>query len=333
MKSQFVRELTAGQRVATVLSITARELRTGRDGTPYLRYILADKTGRIPAVLFEPDTTAMAIPVGAVIAVSGTVTNYRGKRRIRIDTATPGEAETSDLIASGLVDMAEVRGELRRLVDSVTSAELRRVLRAVFGDTPFLGRFMSSPGAQSHHHAYVGGLAEHTVAVARVCELLTEIYPHVDRDLLLTAALLHDIGKVDELEFDNSIRYTTEGRLVGHVVMGDRRMREAVHARNARVSSRTLTMLSHAMLSHHGELEWGAPKRPSTLEALLLHHADNMDAKASGFVDLTAHAAAVSEQWTDAHNLFRRPLHAPMAAEDEPCDRVDDESCAGLVGV
>jgi 3'-5' exoribonuclease len=332
MKTQYVRELAAGERVATVLSITARELRTGRDGTPYLRYILADKTGRIPGVLFEPDTEAMAIPVGAVVAVAGIATTYRGKRRVRIDSITPGEAESTDLIASGPVDLAEVRTELRRLVDSVATAELRRVLRAVFGDRPFLARFMASPGAHSHHHAYVGGLAEHTVAVARICELLADLYPHVDRDLLITSALLHDVGKVDELECGSSIGYTTEGRLVGHVVLGERRMQAAVAEHGVRVAGRTLTLLSHAMLSHHGELEWGAPKRPSTLEALLLHHADNMDAKATGFADLTAHAAAVSEQWTDAHNLFRRPLHAPMAVEDEPRVCTEDDSLVGAMG-
>jgi 3'-5' exoribonuclease len=332
MKSQYVRELATGQRVATVLSVAARELRTGRDGTPYIRYILTDKTGRMAAVLFEPDSEAMAIPVGAVAAVSGVVTEYRGKRRIRLDAISPGEAETSDLVAAGRADRAEVRSELRRLVETVTSAELRRVLLAVFGDTTFLDRFLACPGAQAHHHAYVGGLAEHTVAVARVCELLSELYPQADADLLMTAALLHDVGKVDELEVDGGIHCTTKGRLLGHVVLGEQRVRLALSRRALSVSEQTLTLLSHAMLSHHGELEWGAPKRPSTLEALLLHHADNMDAKAAGFMDLTAHAAAVNESWTDAQNLFRRPLHAPLAAEDEDADPDRAESLAGSLG-
>jgi 3'-5' exoribonuclease len=331
MKTQYVRELSAGQRVATVLSVAFKELRTGRDGTPYLRLVLADKTGRIPAVLFEPDGEAMAIPTGSVAAVTGIVTTYRGKRRIRVELLSPGEADPDDLIAEGPVDISEIRSSLRSLVDSITSAELKRVLRAVFGDREFLERFMRAPGASSNHHAYIGGLAEHTVAVTHQCEQLAEVYSQVDRDLLVTAALLHDIGKVDELDFDTSIRYTEEGRLVGHVVLGERRLREAVARRDVKVSPRSLMHLSHALLAHHGELEWGAPKKPSTLEALLLHHADNLDAKAAGFIELTSHVASTGERWTDSYNLFRRPLSAPLAAEDEADDRRTGDTQIGCV--
>jgi 3'-5' exoribonuclease len=324
MKTQYIGELALGQRVATVVSVAAKELRTGRDGTPYLRLIVSDKSGRMPAVLFQPDSDAMGVPVGAVVAITGTVTTYRGKQRIRIRTLAPGEAETEDLIGAGTADSGEVRASLRTIMESITSAELRRVLKAVFGDSEFLERFLESPGAFTHHHAHLGGLAEHTVAVARICQVLADMYPHVDRDLLVAAALLHDIGKVDELEVGSGIGYTDEGRLVGHVVLGERRLRSAVESARARVSPRTVMLLSHALLAHHGELEWGAPKRPSTLEALLLHHADNLDAKAAGFTDLAAHAAATGEQWTDAHNLFRRPLHSPLPAEDERLRDADD---------
>jgi 3'-5' exoribonuclease len=133
----------------------------------------------------------------------------------------------------------------------------------------------------------------------------------------VTAALLHDIGKCEELTFDTGIEYTDEGRLVGHVVLGMRRLRESLTRTRARVAPERLMLLEHAMLSHHGELEWGSPKRPSTLEALLLHHADNLDAKAAGFAELLSGAARVDEAWTDAANLFRRPLWAPRAAEDD----------------
>jgi 3'-5' exoribonuclease len=134
---------------------------------------------------------------------------------------------------------------------------------------------------------------------------------------LVTAALLHDIGKVDELEFGTSIEYTHEGRLLGHVVLGVRRVQEAIRRKGVRVSDDVRVRLEHAILSHHGELEWGSPKRPATIEALLLHHADNLDAKADGFRSVTAGAAMAEEVWTDSSNLFRRPLYAPRAAEDD----------------
>ncbi len=131
------------------------------------------------------------------------------------------------------------------------------------------------------------------------------------------AALLHDIGKCDELTFDTAIDYTDEGRLLGHVVLGVQRVQGAVAAGPAADRGARLMRLEHAMLSHHGELEWGSPKRPSTFEALLLHHVDNLDAKAAGFVGAARRAARAEESWTDAANLFRRPLYAPRPAEDD----------------
>jgi 3'-5' exoribonuclease len=136
---------------------------------------------------------------------------------------------------------------------------------------------------------------------------------------------LHDIGKCKELAFDTAIEYTDEGRLVGHVVLGMRMLHEALTRARVQAEPERVMLLEHAILSHHGELEWGSPKRPSTLEALLLHHADNLDAKAAGFSALLTGAVRADEGWTDAGNLFRRPLWAPRAAQDDrPSAEVED---------
>ncbi|MRR12664.1 HD domain-containing protein, partial [bacterium] len=190
-------------------------------------------------------------------------------------------------------------------------------LRAIFGDAEFMRSFKSCPAAQSYHHAYLGGLLEHTVSVASLCRHLAGLYPHADHDVLLTAALLHDIGKVDELEYITDIRYTDEGRMIGHLLLGERRVRRAVDALGEKGAPDLAMRLSHVLLSHHGELEWGSPKRPCMLEALILHHADNLDAKTAGFIAAAAPAGLVEESWTDSGNLFRRPLWSPRAAEDE----------------
>lgn len=315
MKTQFVRELAEGARVDAVFALSAREMRSTRTGEAYLALELSDRSGRIPAVLFRPLAQAAAVPTGSVVRVTGFVTAFRGRKRVSIeDMVVATNFEATDLLPGPKRDLAETRSAFTKLYRSVRDRDHGRILKAVFGDRSFMERFSLCPGAQTHHHAYVGGLIEHTVAVTSMCDHLAHTYDQIDRDMLITAALLHDVGKTDELRFHTSIQYTDEGRLLGHVVLGERRVREAVTRCCPNVPAQTLTRLSHALLSHHGELEWGSPKRPSTIEALLLHHADNMDAKAAGFLALLPHASAVEEHWTDADNLFRRPLSVPASA-------------------
>jgi 3'-5' exoribonuclease len=327
MKPSYVNELAEGAKVDSVFALRTKEIRATRAAEAYLSLEVADRTGQIPAVFFRPSLEASAIPVGTVVRVRGTVTSFRGAKRVSIDSLAAAPSwDPEDMLASGPRSSEELKAEFKDLVRSVSDPEMRRVLSAVFGDRPFFQRFTRCPGAQSHHHAYLGGLVEHTVAVAALCSALGEQYAHVDRDLLVTAALLHDIGKVDELSFEVSIAYTDAGRLLGHVVLGMNRLHDAVAHARLKISRDRLAHLEHAVVSHHGELEWGSPKRPSTFEALLLHHADNLDAKAAGFSALLGGAARADEAWTDAGNLFRRPLYAPRPAEDDRPHHVDEDS-------
>lgn len=318
MKSQYVKELAEGTRVDCEFAISAREMRATRHGDAYLSLELSDRTGRIPAVQFRPDAAASRLPVGSVARVLGAVTSYRGIKRISVEQIRPARSfEPDDLLGSGRRDKVELVSELRAIAGAVQGRGLRSVIRAVFGDEVFFERFSACPGSQSRHHAYRTGLLEHTVSVAGVCQMLAGRYPGCDADLLVSAALLHDIGKVFELEHSASIEYTDAGRLLGHVVLGDRYLNDVIARHGLKLDSDLLAHLSHAILSHHGELEWGSPKRPSTVEALLLHHVDNLDAKASGFLEIASGAVALDERWTDAQNLFRRPLFAPAPLEDE----------------
>ena len=316
---KYVSELAEGVPVDSIFALRSKEMRSARTGEAYLALELADRTGQISAVYFRPPEGATTVPVGAVVHVSGRVTTFRAIKRIVVDSLSPATRwDPSDLLARSSRAAEELGAEFKQLVARVKDPVLRAVLRGVFGDRGFFARFCECPGSQSYHHAYLGGLLEHTVAVARLCQALGEYYEGVDTDVLLAAALLHDVGKCDELAYDTAIEFTDEGRLLGHVALGLSRIRGA--ARRAQNSSRgpdRLLKLEHAVLSHHGELEWGSPKRPSTIEALLLHHADNLDAKAAGFSALLGAAARVDEAWTDSANLFRRPLWAPRAAEDE----------------
>ncbi len=318
MRRQFIRELTQGMTVDAVFAVCGKEMRCTRVGDAFLALEVSDRTGRMRAVYFRPTHEAAAVPSGAVVHIKGTVTAYRGTKRISVDVMRPvDEYDPAELMQSSKRDSAEVVESFKAVAASVKDRSLRQVLKAVFGDEEFFARFLACPGARAHHHAHLGGLVEHTLSVATLCRTLGPLYDRVDSDLLVTVALLHDIGKVDELAYSSTVSYTDEGRLLGHVVLGERRMREAVLRSNMPIAPELLTKISHAMLSHHGELEWGSPRRPSTIEALLLHHADNLDAKADGFLSVTGGASLAEERWTDASNLFRRPLWAPSPVADE----------------
>lgn len=327
MKAQYVNELAEGLRVDAPFALRSKEMRATRSGEAYLSMELVDRTGRIPAVCFRPSPDASDVPIGSVVRVRGTVTSFRGLKRVSIDSLRPATAwDAEDLLAAGPRSRDELVIEFKAIVESVQDSGLRRVLRAVFADHDFFAAFTRCPGSQSYHHAYLGGLLEHTVAVAALCRFVGEQYEHVDTDMLVTAALLHDIGKVDELSFQIAIEYTDQGRLLGHVMLGVHRIHECLVSGRVKLNGDQMARLEHAIVSHHGELEWGSPKRPSTFEALLLHHVDNLDAKAAGFSAILAGASRVQESWTDAANLFHRPLYAPRPAEDDrPRHSEEDE--------
>lgn len=326
MERRFIEQLAAGDSVDAMFALRSKEMRAARSGEAYLTLELADRTGRIGGVMFRPDRESAAVPAGTIVRVRGVVTSYRGVLRVSAELLRPTTAfDASEILPCGTRDVEELIGELRSLVRSVHTPALKAILRSIFGDAAFMASFKTCPASQSYHHAYLGGLLEHTVSVGSLCRSLVDLYPHADHDLLLTAALLHDIGKVDELAFDTDIRYTDQGRMIGHLLLGERRVQRAVEALGERVPADLSMRLSHVLLSHHGELEWGSPKRPCVLEALMLHHADNLDAKTAGFIAAAAPAALVEEPWTDSANLFRRPLWAPRAAEDDRASSPHEE--------
>ncbi len=324
MRARYVNEMTEGARVDAVFVVRSRDMRAARTGDAYLALELSDRTGSIPAVHFRPSAAAAAVPSGAAVRVCGTVSTFRGSKRLSVDSLAPADAYDADeLLARSPRSNDEMVAELKSIVGTVSDTQLRRVLRSVFGEPVFFERFCACPGSQSRHHVYRGGLLEHTLSVARLCVSAADAYSGVDRDLLVAAALLHDVGKVEELCVGPGIGCTDEGRLLGHVVLGLRRVGCA--AAQARMRAHAQALLEHAIASHHGETEFGSPRRPSTIEALLLHNCDNMDAEAAGFVSALTGAYLLDEPWTDAGNPFRRPLYAPRAFTGH----VSESLCAG----
>jgi 3'-5' exoribonuclease len=319
MKEQYVADLGEGSKVDSLFALRSRDLRSARTGEPYLSLELGDRSGLISGVMFRPGELEESVPVGSVVRLRGTVGTFRNVRRITVEALRPAPMfEPADFLAAGRRDREELVAQLRDLVRRVHDTRLRGVVRAVFGAPGFIDRFVASPAAVGRHHAYVGGLLEHTVSVATLCVGLANAYPQADADLLLAAALLHDVGKTEELASDLSFELTDVGHLVGHVVLGERLVSRTIEGMQRPPGSEVAMRLSHALLAHHGEREWGAPQAPVTIEALLLHHADHTDAQAAAFLDAVSGAAVLQQQWTHRANGFGRALMVPSAPASAP---------------
>jgi 3'-5' exoribonuclease len=325
MKEQYVAGLAEGMEVDSVFAVRSRDLRAARTGDAYLVLEFSDRTGSIPGVMFRPGPDEWSLPLGTVARVRGTVTTYRGVKRVSVGSLRPSaEYDSYDMMPCGARSQEELGRAFDALVAGILDMGLRAVLAEVFETEGFMDRFAAAAGARHRHHAYAGGLLEHSVSVASLCRVLATRYDGLDADLLVSAALLHDVGKVDELRCDVSVDYTDAGRLLGHVVIGERLVSRAIERVGTAIDPTAAMRLLHLMISHHGEPQWGAPARPVLLEAVVLHHADYLDAQAAGFAQSVAAAGVMEERWSDASNPFGRPLHVPTTPDDraaapEPC--------------
>jgi 3'-5' exoribonuclease len=313
-----VAELCPGMQVEEVYLVTRKDLRNTKAGKPYLRLRVSDRTGTADCMVWEDAERASGcFQAGDFVTIRARVTEYEGKPQLdatRVTLADPAGLDPHHFLPSTYRDVEELKGFLQFQIDSVYDPHYAGLLRLIFEDPEFLERFCTAPAAKHYHHAYLGGLLEHTVTVAELCDHISQQYARIDRDLLITAALLHDVGKVKELTYERSIDYSDAGRFLGHVILGVTLVTERA-AQFPNLPEAKLQQLLHAIVSHHGELEWGSPKRPKTLEALIIHHVDNLDAKVKGFLEIVE--GSRDAEWTDVKNLFRRPLHVPRASHQE----------------
>lgn len=256
-----------------------------RTGNAMLRVTLADRTGSIPGVYFDvPGTVPDSLVVGQGVEVSGRVGEFRDQLQINIERIVPAQlTDPAEFLPAARRAMHQMLAEFDALRASVKNSDLARLLAAIFGDQEFYKAFTQAPGAKFNHHACVGGLLEHTLSVARLVQTACELYPELDRDLAITVALLHDLGKVrayQPLSFD----LTEEGSLWTHLYMGASQVERTIDSLDGFDAELRLRVV-HAILAHHGTLENGSPVMPMTLEAIVLHYADNLDGDARGASD------------------------------------------------
>lgn len=280
---KYIENFHDGLRVSDVYLVKSKNTALTKNGKEYLNVTLQDKTGSVDAKVWEPNSPGInEFEALDYVHVDGNVTVYNGVNQLsiqRLSVAREGEYEPKDYLPTSGRETGDMKKELDTYIDSVSNPYLNKLLRLIFiEDTDFYKEFSVHSAAKSVHHGYVGGLMEHTLSVAGICDFFGKHYPDLNRDLMLTAALCHDIGKVRELTAFPRNDYSDEGQLIGHIVIGY----EMIMSKLRSIADFPPTLaaeLGHCILSHHGELEFGSPKKPALMEAMALAFADNADAK------------------------------------------------------
>ncbi len=315
MGRRFIQQLSDGEIVDEVFLVADKQMRTNRNGNPYLQLELRDRSGSISARLWNAnDSQFRQFEAGDLLQVKGRVQLYQGALQIILSHIAPVERQKIDLaefLPHSEQDISKLLERMRTLL-AVKNHHLRALIECFLIDDAFLNDFCRAPAGIRNHHAYVGGLLEHVVHMLEIADRILPLYPEVDRDLLLTGIFLHDIGKIRELAFEHSLSYTDEGQLVGHIAIGIELLAEKVKSvpelTGEAFPPELLLRLKHMILSHHGSYEFGSPRLPMTVEAIALHLIDNLDSKIHSFIRDIRGDRNQSTAWTPFNPTLNRRL-------------------------
>jgi 3'-5' exoribonuclease len=305
-RMKFIKDYSDGDRVFDIYLCKHKISAVTKNGKPYETVILQDKTGTIDAKIWDPNNAGIAdFDTLDYIEVYGEVTSFQSSLQVnvkRIRKCQEGEYNPADYLPVSKYDIEEMYGQLMKFVDQVENGYLKRLLQEFFvKDEEFIRMFKSSSAAKTIHHGFVGGLLQHTLSVTRLCDYYCTAYPLLKRDLLITAAICHDMGKVKEISPFPANDYTDEGQFLGHIVMGVEMVGEKMRAISG--FPRALeNELKHCILAHHGEYEFGAPKKPAIMEAQALYFADNTDAKLQTLTEIMENTTETG--WLGFNRLF-----------------------------
>ena len=314
---RYINEFREGDTVSDVYLCKSKNISKTKAGKTYYSLILQDKTGVIDTKIWELNNGIDTVEQMDYVRVEGTVTSFQGSLQLnvrRLRRVKEGEYMPQDYIPCSARDVNEMYKELVGYVNHIQNIYLRQLLVAFFGDKEFAKKFKEHSAAKRVHHGFLGGLLEHTLNVTKLCDYYCSQYPILNRDLLITAALCHDIGKVNELSDFPENDYTDEGQLIGHIVMGTLMVDEKIRGIQG-FPVKLANELKHCILAHHGELEYGSPKKPALIEALALNFADNTDAKMESFIEALAEENRQSGEWRGYNKLFEsniRSTSGPM---------------------
>jgi 3'-5' exoribonuclease len=311
VKPQFIADLKDGQSVTSFFLISSKEIRTSsRTGKSWLQIELCDRTGRISGKMWDNYADAAArFDRDAIVKVQGRAKLYNEQIELTVELILPAQEsdyDIADFLPHTKEDVEKLYARLREVVAGVKDPCLKKLLTSVVDDPTIAPKLKRAPAAMTMHHAFIGGLLEHIVSVIGLMQGVAGHYPELDRDLLLTGIVLHDIGKTEELSYVRGFGYTTEGQLLGHISMGLALVRKKIEA--IPEFPRPLAVLvEHLILSHHGSYEFGSPRLPQFREAVVLHFLDDLDSKMAA-MRATLDGSGGENEWTDRNPSLRRQL-------------------------
>lgn len=304
---KYIESLREGEKINEIYLCKYKQTAMTKSGKPYDNVVLQDKTGTLDAKIWDPGSVGIDdFEAMDYIAVTGDVTSFQGKLQCsikRVRKVSEGEYDPKDYLPVTDQDVTAMYSQLMEYINSIKNPYLSRLLHGFFDDKKFEERFKFHSAAKSVHHGFVGGLLEHTLSVTRNCDFFAKVYPILNRDLLLTAAIFHDVGKLKELSTFPENDYTDEGQLLGHIMIGAEWVGNAIR----QIDGFPVVLaneLKHCILAHHGELEFGSPKKPALVEAMALSFADNLDAKMETMKELLSNVPENNLEWQGYDRLL-----------------------------
>ena len=311
MPRKFISQLNGGTTIDDIFLVQNKELRTTKNGSLYIQAQLSDRTGTIDARMWDAGKPFFeSLGNDTFLKVKGRTEIYQNKIQLimkSISKTNQEDIKLEDYLPSTEKDVNEMFSELKKIAGSIKQPYLLKLLKLFFSDKDFCRDFCSAPAAVQYHHAFLGGVLEHTLSVAKLGEKIAPLYPDLNKDLLICGIILHDIGKISELCYEKNFQYSDEGQLIGHLISGVLMVEEKAKQIDG-FPKTLLDLLRHLILSHHGEYEWGSPKLPMTVEALALHYLDNIDAKIHAFNKAITNDKDSSNNWTGYNKMFDRRL-------------------------
>lgn len=328
MSKQFVAEIKDRDPVNGVFLLKDKIMAMAKNGKPYMNLRLMDKSGEVDAKIWDNvDQLDRLFDKDDFVQVRGKASVYLNKMQVVISEITriaEEQVELADFLPESPRNNAEMRRELAEVVAAIANPHLRGLMDAFLADEPFMRLYCKAPAAKGMHHVYLGGLLEHSLALVKLVKTIVPLYEGINEDLLVAGALLHDVGKIHEMCFERAFDYTDEGKLLGHITIGVELVEEKI--RQVAGFPRELSMLlKHMLLSHHGQYEYGSPKRPKTVEATILNYLDDMDSKINGIRAHIAKESASASRWTSHHRLYDRYFFKCNGMEDEQEVVCEDE--------